>query len=86
MFEILMLLGFFYAGFCYLLPEQIGPAKPTAPKRNDNRLLKQATPLKPRKIKPHIAANDKHRPGMQSPLCKEHQANQRKLCKAGRLC
>ncbi len=86
MFEILMLLGFFYAGFCYLLPPKKQPAKPTAPKQNGNRLLAQATPSKPHKIEPHLAIKDKHRSDTQKTLRKRRLANQRRLCKAGRLC
>ncbi|WP_432821927.1 hypothetical protein [Trichloromonas sp.] len=78
MFELLMLLGFFYAGFCYLLPEAKQPSQPTAMKRIDDRLLCRGTRPKPRKVAPHLALSSKRCPGAQD--------GQRKLFKADRLC
>jgi len=86
MFEILMLLGFFYGGFCYLLPERKHPVKPAPPKQGKNLFPVQATPAKPRQTGPHSPTCDKRYPEAQKTFSSRPFSRQRKLCKAGRLC
>lgn len=86
MFEILMLLGFFYAGFCYLLPERKTPAQSVKPKQNGYGFPPQTTAPKPHQSGPHPAANEKRHLRAQMPLRNGHRASQGGLCKASRLC
>jgi hypothetical protein len=85
MFEILMLLGFFYAGFCHLMPEKNHPAPPSAKQRKMNFRLKVAAG-EPRPAAPHPAVGDKRPPGRIKAVPDGHLPSQRRLCKAGRLC
>lgn len=82
MFEILMLLGFFYVGFCYLLPGMIPTTKSTLSKSHPNSRRQEATPARPNKKLPHFPPKDKPQHGS----TQGRLADQRRLCKAGRLC